>query len=72
MSRRKHLTPAEVVINEFGVRPLARELETDPTTIMRWRSTGGGLIPSRYHIPLLDLARKQGRTLTETDLVHGR
>lgn len=69
---RKKKTPAEVVIDEFGIRPLARELDTDPTTVIRWRNSDGGLVPSRYHVPLLELARKQGRSLTETDLIHGR
>lgn len=65
------LTPAEVVIEIFGIRPLARELNVDPTTIVRWRS-GGGLIPSQYHKPLLELAQRDKQKLTPEHLVNGR
>jgi hypothetical protein len=71
MSRKKQ-TPAEVVIAEFGIRPLAREIPVDPSTIIRWRERGDGLIPSRYHRRLLALAKAHGRTLTAADLVSGR
>lgn len=69
---RKTLTPAEVVIREFGIRPLARDLDVDPTTIVRWRNNAGGLIPSGYHKPLLALAVAERKTLSADDLVHGR
>ena len=71
MARSKK-TPAEVVIAEFGIRPLARELEIDPTTVIRWRSSKRGLVPSAYHTALLALAPKLGVQLTEGDLIHGR
>lgn len=64
-------TPAEVVIDLFGIRPLARELDVDPTTVIRWRS-GDGLVPAAYHVPLLDLAKRDGEKLTANDLVYGR
>lgn len=69
---RKKLTPAEVVIAEFGIRPLARQLEVDPTTVARWRRTSRGLVPSIYHQPLLALAVREKKTLTTEDLVNGR
>jgi len=69
---RKRLTPAEVVIELFGIRPLARELEVDPTTVVRWRNNDDGLIPSTYHRQLLELADRNGETLTAEDLIHGR
>jgi len=68
---RKRQTPAEVVIDLLGIRPLARELGIDPTTVVRWRQRDG-LVPSAWHKPLLTLAPKLGVTLTETDLIHGR
>ena len=68
---RKRQTPAEVVIGLFGIRPLARELDIDPTTVVRWRQRSG-LVPSAYHRPLLTLAPKLGVVLTENDLIHGR
>ena len=69
---RKTLTPAEVVIAEFGIRPLARDLDVDPTTIVRWRRNDGGLIPSSYHKPLLALAVSGRKTLSTDDLINGR
>jgi predicted lysophospholipase L1 biosynthesis ABC-type transport system permease subunit len=69
---RKRLTPAEVVIAEFGIRPLARELNIDPTTIVRWRGSARGLVPSTYHTALLALADRERVPLTAEDLVNGR
>lgn len=68
----KKLTPAEVVIHEFGIRPLARDIDVDPTTIVRWRNSDDGLVPSQYHVPLLALAKQQERRLTAEELVYGR
>lgn len=69
---RKKQTPAEVVIDAFGIRPLARELDIDPSTIVRWRRILPGLIPSGYHRPLLALAERDHISLTADDLVNGR
>lgn len=65
------MTPAQVVIEIFGVRPLARHLDISPGTVIGWRSNGG-LIPSRYHGPLLSLAKLRRRRLTPRMLVYGR
>lgn len=66
----KHLNPAEVVIAELGIRPLARELNTDPRTISRWRESG--LVPSRYHVAILETAKRFKVRVTERELIHGR
>lgn len=65
-------TPAEVVIDTFGVRPLAAELNCSPTTILRWRESEGGLVPSRWHQRLIKLAKAQGHNITPEILVNGR
>jgi hypothetical protein len=65
------MTPAETVFAELGIRPLARDLKLDPKTVFRW-SEGDGLVPSKYHVKLLKLAKKRGRILTTDDLVMGR
>jgi hypothetical protein len=71
------MTPADIVISRFGgVRPLARLLGKDPSTIHRWKQPAdkGGLdgrVPSAVQVRLLDLAREQGVELTPTDLVLG-
>ena len=73
MASSKHKqTPAEVVIELFGIRPLAAELQCSKSTIMRWRDSDAGLVPSQWHKPLLELARAQGLRLTAEDLVNGR
>jgi len=61
-------TPAEVVIELLGVRPLARSLGVVPATVINWRERGG-TVPSKYHVRLIELA--EGK-LTTGDLVYGR
>jgi transposase-like protein len=71
------MTPADIVISRFGgVRPLARLLGKDPSTIYRWKQPAdrGGLdgrVPSAVQVRLLDLARKRGVELSPADLVLG-
>ena len=71
------MTPADIVISRFGgVRPLARFLEKDPSTIHRWKQPkekGGleGRVPSSVQTDLLRLAGEQGIELTTNDLVMG-
>lgn len=66
--------PADVVINLFGVRPLARDLTKrglpiTPGAICHWRDTG--LVPSRFHETLLELAKQAKKKLTAEMLVCG-
>jgi hypothetical protein len=65
---KKVKTPADTVIDVLGVRPLARSLEIAPSTISRWRE-GGGNVPSKYHIRIIDLAKGD---ISTDDLVYGR
>lgn len=69
-------SPGELVNTLFRRCDLRRELNLSESTIWRWaqpRPRGtGGLIPSRYHAPLLALAERIGVDLTATDLVLGR
>ena len=62
------MTPADVVILELGVRPLARNLGCSPSCITRWR-TRGGSVPSRWYEKIMELS--EGRVTAE-DLVSGR
>lgn len=76
------VTPGAVVLSEIGLMPTVRGLRDEfpslaKSTVWRWsrsRKDGGtdGMVPHRYHVPLLRLARKLGRTLTPQDLVLGR
>ena len=61
-------TPAEVVIAELGVRPLARSLGIAPSTVLKWRERTGE-IPSRYFQRLISLS---GGIISAEDLVYGR
>jgi hypothetical protein len=61
-------TPAEVVIKELGVRPLARSLDIAPSTVLKWRERNG-LVPALYHRKIIQLSL--GR-ITPNDLVNGR
>lgn len=72
----RNLSPGELVNALFRRCDLRRELNLSESTIWRWaqkcpRGTGG-LIPSRYHAPLLAMAKRRGVDLTATDLVLGR
>ena len=70
------LSPAEVVIAEFGPTALARALDCDRSTVWRWsqpRPKGtGGRVPDWYHATLLRLAQQQGKRLTPAELLLGR
>lgn len=71
------LRPADIVISRFdGVRPLARLLGKDPSTIHRWRmpaAKGGldGRVPSQVQVRLLELAKEHGVELTADELISG-
>ena len=61
-------TPADMVIEHFGVRPLARLMGLkSPSTITRWRKAG--VIPAQYQQQIIELS---GGKFTAHDLVYGR
>ena len=62
------MTPAQVVTEELGVRPLAEQLAISPSTVIRWRERDGN-VPSKYHKKIIALA--DGR-IDADDLVYGR
>lgn len=73
--------PGELVVDLFGgERALADMLNCDPTTVWRFqpwpkqkpKNNKNGIIPVRWHRPLLDLAAKKGLKLSIEDLVYGR
>lgn len=70
------VSPGQVVNRELGLTAAGRACQVDESTVWRWaqeRPKGtGGLVPSRYHRTLLNLARELGKTLTADDLVFGR
>lgn len=78
----ENVTPGEIVLAEIGLMPAVRGLREEfpslsKSTVWRWsrsKHEGGtdGMVPHRYHVPLLRLSRKLGRTLTPEDLVLGR
>ena len=62
-------SPATVVTDEMGVRPLARQLGISPSTVVKWKVRCEGRIPSVYHRQIIELS--EGK-LTADDLVFGR
>jgi len=71
------MKPAPLVIQRFGgVRPLARVLGIDHSSVSRWQKPKtqrgtGGLVPSRYHMTLLQVAETSGVQLNALELVKG-
>lgn len=70
------LTPGEVVLREFSLGEVAAACGISESTVWRWAQPvgkgTGGVVPSRYHLVLLQLARQLGRELTAEELVLGR
>lgn len=70
------VTPGQVVLREFSLAEAAAALDIAESTVWRWAQPEakgtGGVVPSRYHLTLLRLARQLGRQLTADDLVFGR
>jgi len=62
-------TPAEVVADLLGVRALARALKLTPGAVSHWKDTG--LVPSKHHERILELARERKVRLTPSMLICG-
>jgi hypothetical protein len=68
-------TPADKAISAFGgVRALARALERNPSSVVRWRKPkdeGGsaGAVPSALQGRILAIAQARGLSLTAEDLI---
>ena len=68
-------TPADKCIDAFGgVRALARALERNPSSVVRWRKPkdeGGsaGAVPSALQGRILAIAQARGLSLTAEDLI---
>lgn len=78
LARRKHYTPAAWCILQFqGVRPLARAIGRDPSTVQRWPLPAAakgrdGRVPDDYHVTILEQAKARELDITPDDLIHGR
>lgn len=69
------LSPAQRVIAAFGgIRAVARAVDRNPTTVLRWRMSKeeggtGGRIPSTMQERVLAEAKARGLDLTPADLI---
>lgn len=62
------MTPAEVIVDRLGgVRQAARLLNRPPSTIQSWKTSG--FIPARHQAHVLDVAKREGITITPADLM---
>jgi len=61
------ITPVDLVVDKFGVRPLARLLDISPTTVLRWRDSGK--VPAEHQEKIIMMS---GGELSAEDLVFGR
>lgn len=65
------IPPSQLVVSAFGgVRPAARVLECEPSTISRWGRTG--LVPAHFQKLVLSKAWEHGIDLTAHDIIFGR
>lgn len=62
-------TPAQIAADLFGVRALARLLNLTPGAVTHWKDKG--LIPSKHHEKLLELAKEKRLRLTAEMLICG-
>lgn len=69
------ITPGQLVNYRLSRSVVCRALKVSESTVWRWAQPvpkgTGGLVPSRYHAPLLQLAADIGIVLTPEDLVLG-
>lgn len=72
----RKITPGQVVLSEFSLSEAAGACGVAATTVWRWGQKApkgtGGVVPSGYHVALLQLAHRLGRDLSTDDLVLGR
>ena len=64
----KKMFPADIVIERWGVRGLARALKVTPSCVSKWRSRGGS-IPDQYKQSIIDLSDGE---ITIEELCFGR
>jgi hypothetical protein len=77
-AKKVRLPPAELVLARFGgPRELGRLTGSDPSAFSKWKARGGK-VPlvnradgSDWHERLLSLAKRQGKRLTQHELLHG-
>lgn len=63
-------TPLDKVIAVFGsASAVAKALDMNRSNINHWETRHKGLIPSKYHKPLLDAAKQKGLELNPVDLI---
>lgn len=60
-------TPAEVVHEKLGVRPTAKYLRINPSSVSRWK-TRNGTVPEKYHKRIMNLARMKKIRITKKEL----
>ena len=74
--RIRSVPPGAVVLSEFTLAEVSDACRVSQSTAWRWGQPDpkgtGGIVPARYHVPLLQLARHLGRTLSTDDLILGR
>lgn len=62
------MTQAEKIINRFGgIRPLARAIDENPSTVHAWKASGR--IPQWHHITILKAAKDRDIEIPHTEFL---
>ena len=61
------MSPIEIAIDTFGIRPRARLLGIVPSTVLRWREKG--FVPIEY---VGTVVQASDGAISEIDMVYGR
>ena len=73
--RMNRITPGQLVNHRLSRAVVCRALQLSESTVWRWSQPApkgtDGLVPSKYHAPLLRLAAELGVALTPEELVLG-
>ncbi len=68
-AQRSEESPAAKAIRLLGAKRIAAACDLTTDAVWKWPKTGGGYIPARYQLTVLDLARVRDVAFSAEDIV---